>query len=518
MLGRPASAQTEPLPLPAIEDPVLSGEETGEPEPSDLGVDPAIDQTEAMDPDTPASSPSATGVGLPTGEIVTPPLPPALVVPSGSEDSPPVGIPHLPGSAAELQAPQDPLQVRIEARQGLELEEALAIAVERNPDVRVAQLGIERAQVDVDRATIDFAPSLSSSGRLAYSQAPNLSDFGGGDSFNLTGTLIQLDYTFLDSGRRDSTLGAAQERLAIAELQLEQVEQSIKLAVATAYYDLQAADALVAINAAAVENSEASLRDAEARERAGLGTRFDVLQAETELANNRQQLIGSQNQQQQRQRGLAELLNLEDPTELAAIAPIEPTGTWVLSLEETIILAFDNRPELELQRRNFDLAVQQSEGALASTGPTVSGFAGIDFGSNLQDDFRTDLGYTAGATVNIPWFDGGDAQAQARGFAVDEQIAARNFEQTRNEIQRTVQDAFLNLSSSREQIDSAKTALVSAQESLRLARLRFQAGVGTQIEVINSESALTTALANLSDAIITYNRSLISLRRAVNDL
>ncbi|NJM00135.1 MAG: hypothetical protein HC924_15650 [Synechococcaceae cyanobacterium SM2_3_2] len=131
LLGRPASAQTEPLPLPAIEDPVLSGEETGEPEPSDLGVDPAIDQTEAMDPDTPASSPSATGVGLPTGEIVTPPLPPALVVPSGSEDSPPVGIPHLPGSAAELQAPQDPLQVRIEARQGLELEEALAIAVER---------------------------------------------------------------------------------------------------------------------------------------------------------------------------------------------------------------------------------------------------------------------------------------------------------------------------------------------------------------------------------------------------
>lgn len=457
-------------------------------------------------------------VGLPNGEIDTPPLPPALVVPADPPMVSPVLVPELPGSAADLRVPQDPLEVRINARQSLSLEQALALAVANNPDVQLAQLQIDRAQVEVDRAQISFAPSLSSNGRVAYSRSPNLSEFGGDDSFNLTGTLIQLDYTFLDSGRRDSTLGAAQERLAIAQLQRQQVEQSLRLSVASAYYDLQAADARVAINLAAVENSEASLRDAHARERAGLGTRFDVLQAETELANNRQQLIGSQNQQQQRRRALAELLNLENPTDVTAIDPIEPSGTWDLSLEDTIVMAFDNRPEFELERRNFDLAMRQSEGALASTGPIVSGFASIDFGSNLEDDFRSDLGYAAGATVNIPWFDGGDARAQARGFAIDEQIAARNFEQTRNQIQRSVQDAFLDLSSSREQIDSAKTAIASAQESLRLARLRFQAGVGTQTEVINAESALTTARGNLSDAIITYNRSLVLLRRAVNDL
>jgi OMF family outer membrane factor len=81
-----------------------------------------------------------------------------------------------------------------------------------------------------------------------------------------------------------------------------------------------------------------------------------------------------------------------------------------------------------------------------------------------------------------------------------------------------VEEAFLTLSSSREQIDSAKVAIASAEESLRLARLRLQAGVGTQTEVINAETALTTVRGNLSNAVIAYNRALVQLQRAVGRL
>jgi outer membrane protein TolC len=57
-----------------------------------------------------------------------------------------------------------------------------------------------------------------------------------------------------------------------------------------------------------------------------------------------------------------------------------------------------------------------------------------------------------------------------------------------------------------------------ATEALRLARLRFQAGVGTQLEVINQETDLTRAQNRLLNAIIGYNRALSALQRAVSNL
>lgn len=70
----------------------------------------------------------------------------------------------------------------------------------------------------------------------------------------------------------------------------------------------------------------------------------------------------------------------------------------------------------------------------------------------------------------------------------------------------------------RDNIDTAELALEQAEESLRLARLRFQAGVGTQTDVINQQTALTEARGDLLDAIIEYNQSLAELQRAVSNL
>jgi outer membrane protein TolC len=73
------------------------------------------------------------------------------------------------------------------------------------------------------------------------------------------------------------------------------------------------------------------------------------------------------------------------------------------------------------------------------------------------------------------------------------------------------------LQANKDNIDTARLAVTQAEESLRLARLRFQAGVGTQTDVINAQSALTQARGNLLTAIIEYNRSLAALRRAVSN-
>ncbi|MDE5090187.1 MAG: TolC family protein, partial [Trichodesmium sp. St16_bin2-tuft] len=105
----------------------------------------------------------------------------------------------------------------------------------------------------------------------------------------------------------------------------------------------------------------------------------------------------------------------------------------------------------------------------------------------------------------------------ARRSILDGEIAETRFEEVRNQIRREVEEAFFSLEASFENISTAELGVEQAKEALRLARLRFQAGVGTQLEVIEQETDLTRAEDNLLRAIIDYNRSLSELQRAVSN-
>jgi OMF family outer membrane factor len=490
--------------------------------PSVTGTPPKEQPTPASTPTAEKRSPVIDGNIVPTlpdpENVVTPELPPDLTVP---EDALPSPLPTIPdaASADDLVVPQDPLQLRIEQTEGLSLEEALAIAIERNPQVEQARLSVDRASTTVEQARAAYKPIASSAATYSYNQSPQLgSPVRIKDTSRILSQLVRLDYTFLDSGRREIATKTAQETLKISELQLEQAIQTVKLAVANAYFLLQEADATLAVTRGAVENSQASLKDAQAQERAGLGTRFDVLRAETELANNQQTLIAAQNTRQSRQRLLAELLNLENPTDISATDPIQPQGNWELSLEETIVKALQSREELEVQRLTFELAQDQAKQAETTLKPRVDLFATVDGGADIQRRDSITAGYSAGAKFLWTWYDGGTIAAQVRSATIDAQIAARRFEQVRNEIRRSVEDAFYSLNSARQQIDNAKTAIASAREGRRLAQLRFQAGVGTQTEVISAETALTTAEGNLARSVTQYNLALIQLQRSVSGL
>ncbi len=462
---------------------------------------------------------SATSLLPDSRAIRTPDPPPTLAAPPGARPAPPSSLLQGASRAEDLVVPQSPLEVRIERTEGLSLQEALEIAVAQNPTVQQARLAVERAKAGVALAQAAFAPTLSSRANYQYSEPPAPGGTPSRQSHTLSASVVRLDYTAFDNGVRAQNLQLAEEALRLAQLQLEQTLQTVKQAVANAYYDLQSADARVAISQAAVASSEATLRDAQARERAGVGTRFEILQAETELANNRQALLAAQNAQQLSRRRLAELLNFPRPTDVLAEEPIEPMGEWDLSLEETIVAALAKRQELERQRRELEQAQARLRLAQASNGPEISLFASLDAVNDFKANRNSfDVGYSVGANFNLTWFDGGKAEAQARQAEIDGQVAVSSFISTRNEIQRSVEEAFLTLSSSREQIDAAKVAIASAEESLRLARLRLQAGVGTQTEVINAEAALTTARGNLANAVIAYNRALTQLRRAIGSL
>ena len=298
-------------------------------------------------------------------------------------------------------------------------------------------------------------------------------------------------------------------------MDLERQYEEIRLSVATDYYNLQQADENVRISQSAVENSQASLRDAEALERAGVGTRFDVLRSQVNLANAQQDLTNARSQQAIARRRLAVRLNLSQSINISASDPVELAGLWERGLEDSIIMAYQNRPELQQQLVQRNINEQRRKQAIASLRPQISLVASYDLLDVFDDSINVSDGYSVGVQATLNLYDGGAAKARAAQAKKNIAIAETQFTEQRNQIRFQVEQAYSTQLSNLENVQTANVALEQAKESLRLARLRFQAGVGTQTDVINAENELTRSEGNRIRAILDYNRALIELQRSV---
>ncbi len=296
-------------------------------------------------------------------------------------------------------------------------------------------------------------------------------------------------------------------------MDLLRVEQLTRTNVVTAYYDLQAADAAVIINQASVTDATRSLSDAQLQEKAGVGTRFDILRAQVQLATANQNLTNAQGQQRIARRNIAQLLSVDLNTEFTAADPVRELGNWGYSLEDSVILAFKNRPEAKQQLVRRNISEQQQVVAASGTAPQVSLFTNYNLGT-INSFNSTQDSYSLGAQLSWSFFDGGSAGAQVTQQQIGQEIFENQYTSTRNQIRFQVEQAYFNLGTSQKNIITSSQALRQAEESLKLARLRFQAGVGTQTDVINAQTELATARGNRITAIVNYNRSLSNLRIA----
>jgi OMF family outer membrane factor len=291
-----------------------------------------------------------------------------------------------------------------------------------------------------------------------------------------------------------------------------------RLTIATAYYNLQGADENLRIRKKQVENAERSLKDTQAQERAGVGTKFDVLQAEVALANAQQDLLNATASQLVARRTLAQRLDYPSNLEITTAENIQPVQDWKLSLEDSILLAVRNRAELDIRKLEREIARDRAVAAAASLSPQVTLFANGIAADDLSVVGGFALGYQLGARVQWNLFDGGKSQAQVNQFKADQALAENQFEQDVRQVRFDVEQAYINLQSQRQQIVTATKAVQQATEALRLARLRFNAGVGTQLEVLNAETAATQADVNRLQAIVGFNTSIVHLERAINGL
>ena len=439
---------------------------------------------------------------------------------------------NLNPSQNPLSLPTQADEVELDTQKPITLQQAIKLSLKNNQDIKEARIQVERPSAALREAKSGLYPNLDLESGLNYdddlfldsvieqsadrtSQSSLIDSTS--ESFEFS-TDLTLSYDIYDGGFRGANIRAAEKEQRTSELNLEVVVEQTRFETARDYYSLQNSDAQVEIEEAAIEDAAQTLQDAQLLEEGGLGTRFDVLRAEVELAQARQRLNIAIANQNIARRQLAETLSINHDSDLATADAIEEACTWLLSLPECIVQAFKNRAELEQLLLQREIGEAQRQIALSQVRPTLSASASYGVNDEFEDDFDISDRYSVGLSLQWRLFDGGAANAGARQAEKDIEISETQFADRRNQIRFAVEQAYFGLESNQKNIGTATKELEPAEESLRLARLRFQAGVGTQTDVIEAQTDLTTARGNLLASIIDYNQSYIDLKRQVSDV
>ncbi|MEY4840766.1 MAG: hypothetical protein RLZZ374_1674 [Cyanobacteriota bacterium] len=279
---------------------------------------------------------------------------------------------------------------------------------------------------------------------------------------------------------------------------------------------------------AAVRASLVSLRDARARFQAGVATKLEVLQAETQLGRDEQLLTNSIASQSIARRSLARLLDLPQTVTPTAKEPLRVLGVWTPSLQESIVAAYAFREELSNAILDISVANSNSNAARGAVQPFLNIFETLTASRNSggtissfspalstygDGSFNYSVSNSVGLGLTWSIFDGGKAMAQSRQYKQKAAENAFKFADQRDTIRFQVEQSFYQLRQHNRDIQTTSREVISARESLRLARLRYQAGVTTQREVVDTQRDLTQAEVAYASALANYNTSLAELRR-----
>ena len=427
-----------------------------------------------------------------------------------------------------LALPTKPEMVRIQQLRPLGLTEILNLAEVNNPNLKAIGSQVDQAQSNLRAQLALWYPTLSLNAAALPSYTTGESSRQAGtsqsgsrriarDGFDAT---LSAQYALINP-QRVPLVAAARDQYEKAKFQYVVSLRDLRLQAAQAYFDLQQADDQVRIGQESVRASLVSLRDSKARFQAGVATKLEVLEAETQLARDQQLLANGLAAQSVARRALAALLDLPFTVTPTAKDSARVLGVWNASLSESIVAAFSFREELDQAILDISIANSQANSALGAVQPFLSVFT--NFGYNQFNGQTGDVTgvqtsgnqyeTTFGARLTWSIFDGGAAAAQSRQ---SKQLAQQNryqFSQRRDAIRQEVETSFYELEKNNRDIITTSREVISARESLRLARLRFQAGVTTQREVVDNQRDLTNAEVRYSNSVTDYNKRLVELSR-----
>jgi len=334
----------------------------------------------------------------------------------------------------------------------------------------------------------------------------NISVLGRQLIFNGT-TFNQIRGTFF---QRDSAYFAFRNTL-------DQLIATVK----TQFYQIIVNRELVKVNQQSVELLDAQLKDQQNRFEAGTVPRFNVLQAEVAYYNQLPLLITAQNNLRISKLQLAKTLGLYFQPRRGEDPPLEALGEMPyiprpINLADAVEMGKERRPFLKQARANVLNQLQQVRTAAGQWLPNITTTGGAEWVSSPINSSWHDIskGWLALVQGSLPIWDSGAIAGQViqqRALLSESKIV---YDDDVRQVELEIQQAYSNLQQNEELVKSQEKNVELADEALRLAKARLDAGAGVQLDVLNAQVQLLTAQSTRLQALFGYNSSLAEFDRA----
>ena len=410
----------------------------------------------------------------------------------------------------------------------LDLEETIQRALLTNPSVKIAEYNRKAAKADYSAAKGARGISISlshSTGRNGYADNrlnPIYNNAGEliGNSYNKSignshSNSITASLPIFTGGELQGQIGQAKANYRSMLSAEEQAYNEMKETATTGYFNMLNATNMKALRQESVDRLQAHLDNVIAQYNVGIVARADVLRSEVELANAQQNYITASNQYDVAEATLNNIIGTPLGTTLLLkdrlqYEPYENDMAYCLAYSE------QHRPEL----KQAEYAIDSAEAALvvARSGhmPKVYANASNNWGGNGSDwPGDDDENWSVGVTASMNVFDSGVTWSKIHAAQENLAKAKESQRQIKDNVELEVRTDYLNLREAEKRITTTQVAVASAEEDYHIAVVRYQAGVGTNIDVMDAQEALTQAKTNYYQALYNYNTSKAALNTSM---
>ena len=435
--------------------------------------------------------------------------------------------------ALQANAGESVIEKRSSAAPRFTLEQAILTALQQNPNILIARQEIERTKGLFIEMRAAALPQVNATAQF-QDLDPHLGHVNTGNQNNISGEIfsnvgaertysleIAATQVIFSGGRVPGQISSASFQRDSSYYSFRNTIDLIVAAVRQQFYLVLLDRALIGVQEESVRLLQSQLQDQQNRFEAGTVPRFNVLQAQVALSNQIPQLITAQNNYRISQLQLAKTLGLDFNPKRGDQAPLEAVGELLyipreMPITQAIALAKENRPFIKQQKAL--VLSNNSQVGVARSGyfPQINASAGEEFRSSpLTDNIRAARsGYIFGATGTWAIWDWGATFGRVKQARAILEESKATLDDDVRQVELEVQQAYSNLIQGRELIQSTAKNVEQATEALRLATARLDAGAGTQLEVLDARTQLTTAQSLRLQALYTYNAALAEFDRA----
>lgn len=490
--------------------------------------------------------PTITAPNLPQAPMITNPITPSsLLGPIPTATGGPITMPTAGTNAFGLKnsVKDIPLTADALAKAGnavipgviaknarkLTIDDCVQLTLQKNPQILSAIDAVRQASGQYISVRAGLLPQFgvtNASYQYSYGTVyQGLNPLGGNrtdQGFQQWNIQLQGSQLIFDGLKTPSLTAAAKLSEQIAYFQLRSTIDTNIATVVQQYYQVVLDRALVIANEQQVALYQTQVTDQQSRYDAGTVPRFNVLQAQVQLANAEPPLIQAKNNLRIALFTLVTTIGLNYPNMQNIEIPFDVVGTLdyhprKIDSNASIHTALVRNPQLKAQRMNILVAAKQITAAIAGWMPTIYANGGRQI-EGYQGRGQNDTldGWFVGAVGNWAIFDGlatyGNVKA-AKATMMNYKVA---YDNGVRQVILQVQQAISNIKQAQETIDSQKATVEQAVEALRLSRERLDAGAGVQLDVINAQVQLLQAQTSVLNAYYSYIQGLAQYDQALS--